>query len=43
MPLSIVVDGAGMIRFAHHGASMADIPQNQILFEVLDRLGASSE
>jgi peroxiredoxin len=43
MPLVCVVDSHGLIRFAHYGASMSDIPQNKILFEVIDELNAASE
>ena len=43
MPLVCVVDSRGLIRFAHYGASMSDIPQNKILLEVIDELNATSE
>jgi peroxiredoxin Q/BCP len=43
MPLVCVIDAQGLIRFAHYGASMSDIPQNKILFEVIDELNAASE
>jgi peroxiredoxin Q/BCP len=42
MPFVVVIDGAGMVRFAHHGASMADIPTNSTLFEVIERIVASA-
>lgn len=42
MPLICVVDKDGRIRFAHYGASMADIPENQILLGVLDELNTAS-
>ncbi len=42
MPLVTVVDGNGLIRYAHYGASMSDIPSNRILLEVIDELNASS-
>ena len=42
MPLVMVIDGGGMVRYAHHGASMADLPQNTTLFDVLDRIGAGA-
>lgn len=42
MPLVLVIDGAGMIRFAHYSSSMSDIPDNGALFEVIDKIHASS-
>jgi len=43
MPLVTVVDAEGMIRYAHYGASMSDIPSNEELFDVIDQLKASSK
>jgi peroxiredoxin len=43
MPLVIVVDQEGMIRYAHRGTSMSDIPSNEILLEVIDKLNAASD
>ena len=43
MPLSCIVDASGMIRFAHYGTSMQDIPSNAELFEVIDELNESSK
>ena len=43
MPLVCVIDAQGLIRFAHYGTSMSDIPQNKILLEVIDELAASSK
>ncbi len=42
MPLVCVVDKNGRIRFAHYGASMADIPENETLLRVIDELNAAS-
>ncbi len=42
MPLVCVVDAQGLIRFAHYGTSMSDIPQNTVLFNVIDELNAAS-
>ena len=42
MPLVTVIDRAGLIRFAHYGASMSDIPQNETLLDVIDHLNAAS-
>lgn len=43
MPLVLIVDRHGLIRFAHYGASMSDIPENSILLSVIDELNATSE
>lgn len=43
MPLVCVVDAKGMIRYAHQGKSMSDIPENKILLDVIDELNASSK
>jgi peroxiredoxin Q/BCP len=43
MPLVLVVDGQGLIRYVHYGASMSDIPANASLFDVIDELNAASE
>ncbi len=38
MPAVLVVDKAGQIRYQHYGQSMSDIPLNQEILELLDRL-----
>ncbi len=38
MPAQVVVDRQGIVRFVHYGRSMSDIPANQELLAVLDRL-----
>lgn len=43
MPLSCVVDANGMIRYAHYGTSMRDIPSNDDLLQVIDELNNSSK
>ncbi len=42
MPLVTVLDAHGMIRFAHYGTSMSDIPTNQELLDVIDQLNSAS-
>ena len=42
MPLVMVIDSAGLIRFAYRASSMSDIPSNETLLEVIDSLGALS-
>lgn len=38
MPLVTVIDAVGIIRYAHYGASMSDIPSNRTLLEVIDQI-----
>ncbi len=38
MPAQVIVDRQGIARYAHYGHSMADIPENSELFEILDEL-----
>jgi peroxiredoxin len=42
MPLNAVVDRNGCIRYIHYGYSMSDIPDNEILLQVIEELNASS-
>ncbi len=42
MPLVCVIDKEGRIRYAHFGASMSDIPSNEVLLGVIDQLNAAS-
>lgn len=35
MPALFVVDQKGIVRFAHYGSSMSDIPQNEEIFKLL--------
>jgi len=43
LPLVCIVDQNGIIRYAHQGGSMSDIPENKILLEVIDLLNAASK
>lgn len=40
MPAQVIVDRHGIARFVHYGHSMADIPENDELFRLLDNLNA---
>jgi len=40
MPAQLLVDQKGIVRFAHYGHSMADIPSNQEVLSLLDELRA---
>jgi peroxiredoxin Q/BCP len=43
MPLVMVVDRQGLIRYAHYGASMSDIPTNAELLDVIEQLTGTSK
>lgn len=38
MPAQVIVDKAGIARYAHYGHSMSDIPENRELLELLDQI-----
>jgi peroxiredoxin Q/BCP len=38
MPAQVIVDKAGMARFVHYGHDMSDIPSNDEVLELLDRI-----
>ena len=43
MPALLVIDKRGMIRFAHFGDTMADIPKNEDVLALLDRLNKEGD
>lgn len=38
LPAQLVIDKKGLIRFVHHGNSMADIVENDTIITLLDKL-----
>lgn len=38
MPVQVIVDKAGVIRYVHYGQSMSDIPANGEILALLDQL-----
>jgi peroxiredoxin len=38
MPSLFAIDQDGLIRFAHYGDSMKDIPQNELVLSVFDEI-----
>lgn len=38
MPAVLVIDRDGRVRYSHYGNSMADIPENEELLALLERL-----
>ena len=39
LPAQVIVDAAGIARWAHYGHSMADIPANADVLALLDEVG----
>ena len=42
MPAQVIVDKKGIVRYAHYGHSMSDIPQNREILKLLDQLNFES-
>lgn len=42
MPAQFIIDLDGVVRYAHYGASMSDIPPDATLLEVLDGLSSQA-
>jgi peroxiredoxin Q/BCP len=38
MPAQVIVDKKGVVRFAHYGHSMSDIPRNNEILNLLDQI-----
>lgn len=43
MPAMFVIDQNGVIRYAHYGNSMSDIPENSEVLRVLDRINSEEK
>ena len=43
LPALMVIDKAGQIRYRHYGNSMRDIPPNQAILDLLDRLNKDEQ
>lgn len=43
MPAQVIVDPQGVVRYAHFGKTMQDIPSNTELLELLDELNLLAE
>jgi hypothetical protein len=43
MPALFVIDREGLIRFRHHGKSVSDIPPNNDIFDLLEKLNNESK
>ncbi|OPY80150.1 MAG: AhpC/TSA family protein [Syntrophus sp. PtaU1.Bin005] len=42
LPAQLVIDKRGLIRYAHYGSSMSDIPENKEILAILDQLAATA-
>jgi peroxiredoxin Q/BCP len=40
MPALLILDKDNIIRYAYYGESMKDIPENEQLFEIIEKLNA---
>ncbi len=40
MPAQVIVDNAGTARFVHYGHSMSDIPENNEVLALIDKLNS---
>jgi len=38
MPALLIVDKQGIIQYAYYGDSMKDIPKNEVVFEILEKI-----
>jgi peroxiredoxin len=38
MPALLIVDKEGIIQYEHYGEDMTDIPENKVVFDILDKL-----
>jgi peroxiredoxin Q/BCP len=41
MPAQVLIDKAGMARFVHYGHDMTDIPANEEILALVDRVNAA--
>ncbi|GAB4549378.1 MAG: hypothetical protein Fur002_26500 [Anaerolineales bacterium] len=41
MPLNAIIDLEGRIRYVHYSSNMADIPDNEIFLQAIDKLSPS--
>ena len=41
MPALMLIDKKGQIRYQHYGDSMSDIPENQLVLALLDKMNTS--
>ena len=43
MPAQVLVDKAGVARFAHYGRSMSDIPKNEEILALVEGMDAAAD
>jgi len=43
MPAQVLIDKQGVVRYAHYGHSMSDIPENSELLTMIDQLNLETQ
>lgn len=43
MPAMFIIDRSGIIRYAHYAESMSDIPENDTILKLIDRINSSEQ
>ena len=43
MPGLLIIDKHGIIQYAYYGDSMKDIPENDVLFEIIDKINNNNQ
>jgi peroxiredoxin Q/BCP len=43
MPAQVIIDRRGVVRYAHYGHEMSDIPPNDELLSILDELNQAAD
>jgi peroxiredoxin Q/BCP len=43
MPAQVIVDRQGIVRYAHYGKAMMDIPENEELLSLIDEINQEAE
>jgi peroxiredoxin Q/BCP len=43
MPAQVIIDSLGIVRYAHYGDQMSDIPRNEDLLRVLKEINQTSD
>lgn len=40
MPAMFIIDSSGVIRYAHYAKSMSDIPENESILKLIDKINS---
>lgn len=41
VPAQMVIDKGGIVRFVHYARSMSDIPEDEVIYKILDQINTS--